>query len=163
MDASDPERPGAESDLGIVLFSKFGETGDRIDLDRAIELQRRAVSAAGPGHPDRARRLLNLSGPLRRRYEQFGALADLDESVATLRTVVFDLPYPGRRTSGTDGRPRDGTRLAREPHRQARGPGRRQHDPAAGTRADAGHRGRRPAQGAVRTCQWSARSRPCDA
>ncbi|MGW4128867.1 CHAT domain-containing protein [Amycolatopsis japonica] len=90
---SEDDRAGLESDLGVVLMRRFAVTQDQAELDESIDLQRRALSSADEDHTDRTRRLLNLSGPLRLRFERFGRLADLDEAIAAMRLVATDTGY----------------------------------------------------------------------
>jgi tetratricopeptide (TPR) repeat protein len=95
---SDPRRPATLSDLGLVLAARYWRTGAAADLDEAIQAHRAAVAApnamaAGAGQSPRAaqeaqergRRLLNLAGPLRVRFERTGRRADLDEAIDALR------------------------------------------------------------------------------
>jgi hypothetical protein len=62
--AGHPDRAGYLSNLGIALRTRSERTGDRADLDAAIDLLRQAVAAAPAGHPDRAVMLSTLGTAL---------------------------------------------------------------------------------------------------
>ncbi|SMD18767.1 CHAT domain-containing protein [Kibdelosporangium aridum] len=76
----DPARAEHLYTLGSALMSRYALLNEPADLDEAIGLIR---SAAGAARNDRARMLAHLMGALRVRFERTGALADLDEAIAT--------------------------------------------------------------------------------
>ncbi|MCE7011480.1 CHAT domain-containing tetratricopeptide repeat protein [Kibdelosporangium philippinense] len=76
----DPARAEHLYTLGSALMSRYELVNVPTDLDEAIGLIR---SAAGAARNDRARMLAHLMGALQIRFERTGALADLDEAIAT--------------------------------------------------------------------------------
>lgn len=102
LDAGDPKlRAAAMSNLARALLARFDHAdGTPADLDEAIGLQRHAMSLLPT---QRAVAGYNLAQSLRSRYEMSHDLADLEESVDLLRTVVRDRPRddPDRTKPGT--------------------------------------------------------------
>ncbi|OLR93511.1 CHAT domain-containing protein [Actinokineospora bangkokensis] len=89
--AVDPERPAATpaaaSALGAALRVRFERTRGTADLDRAVELGRVALGAAGHGAPGREETGELLVFALLRRYYHLEQAADLDEALAVCRAV----------------------------------------------------------------------------
>jgi tetratricopeptide (TPR) repeat protein len=67
--------------LATRLHSRFERTGDRMDLDRAIEIGEQ-IRATAAGAMEVAFGLANLAGCYLQRYQHTGAAADLDRAVA---------------------------------------------------------------------------------
>lgn len=65
--------------LSVPLVEMFEATGDRKDLDKAIQHCRRAVAAAPPDHPQRPIVLAAMALALDERWFHFGALQDQEE------------------------------------------------------------------------------------
>jgi len=93
----DPARrsqlPGMLSDLAEALRERFGRTGVRADLEEAIEVARKAVSATPP--TDRsgyARRLSSLGDALRALFELTRDPRDLDEAITFKRRAAEATP-----------------------------------------------------------------------
>ena len=82
------------ANLGGTLLTRYERTGNKADLDEAIEIARAALAAAPPEHPFRGGILSILGLALRVRYDRIGALADLDEAVEVSRAAVDAAP-PG--------------------------------------------------------------------
>ena len=74
--------------LGRMLYREALGTGDTAALERAVDLLRRAVAAAGTGHPGRVRCLANLGSVLLTRFETAGSPADLEEAIELGRASV---------------------------------------------------------------------------
>ena len=70
-------------------------------LEEAIVLIRDALVFCPPGHPNRATSLTNLAVDLATRYEQLGAIEDLNEAIALNRDALALSPFgqPGRSQS----------------------------------------------------------------
>ena len=68
------------TNLGATLQDRYERTGNKADLDEAIEIDRAALAATPADHPFRGRILSYLALALRLRYGFTGALADLDEA-----------------------------------------------------------------------------------
>ncbi|MFB7051875.1 CHAT domain-containing protein [Streptomyces vinaceus] len=105
MPEGHPGRAVTLSNLGAALQARFVRTGLTADVDGAVDMGRRAVEAAAadrpdrPGRPDRpdlAMCLSNLGGALWTRYQQFGALADLNAAVDRLQEAVRAVPADRR-------------------------------------------------------------------
>ncbi|PWK40551.1 tetratricopeptide repeat protein [Actinoplanes xinjiangensis] len=94
----------ALSNLGGVLYSRYGLRGDRADLDEAIAVGRRTVEIITDDEPQRARHLSNLANGLSRRFEAFGEPADIDEAIVLSREAVAatDPAQPDRATRLSD-------------------------------------------------------------
>ncbi|CUU59697.1 Tetratricopeptide repeat-containing protein [Parafrankia irregularis] len=95
------DEPGRLSDLGLTLALRFEHTDAIADLDAAVAAGQKAVDAAPPGHPHRARYLSNLGNTLRTRYERTGTLADLSAAIdagqaAVTATSPNDPAWAGR-------------------------------------------------------------------
>ncbi|MEW2458837.1 tetratricopeptide repeat protein, partial [Streptomyces albus] len=74
-----------------------GEGSALADLDQAIDLARRAVAAAPPGHPARAALLNNLGSALRARFERTGDFSHLDEAIELARQALAAIPVDDAR------------------------------------------------------------------
>ncbi|MGX7829681.1 CHAT domain-containing protein [Actinokineospora sp. 24-640] len=86
-DANDRAYVNRLSRLGIILRTKFEQTGDAKDLNDAIDLLRAAAEPV-EHHWERAKRLSNLADALRLRVERVGSLADADDAVDIAREMV---------------------------------------------------------------------------
>jgi len=86
----DMHRIGDELDtLGVDLYTRFERTGDVADIDDAIEIGRRAVTAPAADDVTRAARLNLLGLALHSRAELATSVPGmLDEAVAVLRRSV---------------------------------------------------------------------------
>src|SRR5207247_131779 len=73
-------------------------TGDRADLDAAIDAGRQAVAATPADHPARAMHLSNLGLGLQVRFKRAGDRADLDAAIDAGRQAVTATPadHPAR-------------------------------------------------------------------
>jgi hypothetical protein len=76
----------ANASLSIAVRSRFDRTGNRDDIEEAVEASRAAAATAGPDII--ADRLFDLGGVLFRRFESFGDPADLDESITATRAAL---------------------------------------------------------------------------
>jgi hypothetical protein len=94
----DPELPGIQSNLSLVLRARYERRGALRDLDEAIDIARTAAHTTPPDHPDLPRYLTNLGLALRARYEGLGAVHDLDEAIDIARTAAHTTPpdHPDR-------------------------------------------------------------------
>ena len=79
------ERGAVLTNLGAALLDSYDRTGERRDLDEAIEALAQSVAMTGPVSPERPARLNNLANGLRRRYERDGRAADAEEVTAAYR------------------------------------------------------------------------------
>jgi hypothetical protein len=79
------ERGVLLTNLGAALLDSYDRTGERRELDAAIETLAQSVAVTGPGSPERPARLNNLANGLRRRYERDGRAADAEEATAVYR------------------------------------------------------------------------------
>jgi hypothetical protein len=94
---NDSYRAMRESYLSRALRSQHWRFRQPGDLDRSIELARAAVRHIPDVNPGRRLLLSNLAAVLRDRFGQTGKLADLDEAINAMTTVV-------RRGAGVDER-----------------------------------------------------------
>ncbi|MEU2042684.1 CHAT domain-containing protein [Nocardia niwae] len=69
------------SNCGVTYRMRYERDGVSADLEQAIVLGERAVSAAPPDHPHRPAMLSNLGLAYQVRYERGGAESDLDRAV----------------------------------------------------------------------------------
>jgi tetratricopeptide (TPR) repeat protein len=76
-----PDRAGTQTSLGIAYRIRFGLTGERADLDRAVEAGTLGVDATGADDPARAHRLAHLSAHHRERYVETGIPDDLARAI----------------------------------------------------------------------------------
>ncbi|WP_280423369.1 CHAT domain-containing protein [Nocardia carnea] len=97
-----PGRAGRLGSFGLILAARFERTGAPADLDRAVDVGRRAVQATTSGHhdrmvwqkdspadyTDRAIWLNALGNALRTRSQRTATPADLDEAVDVCRRAV---------------------------------------------------------------------------
>ncbi|EGO26540.1 hypothetical protein SERLADRAFT_447721 [Serpula lacrymans var. lacrymans S7.9] len=81
------------SALADSLLARFGEHGDRNDLENAIAHYVTALESRGPSHPDYPTSLAQLAGALRTRYEQEGSPEDLDYAIES-HTLAIELMSP---------------------------------------------------------------------
>lgn len=79
------ERGAVLTNLGAALIDSYDRTGERRDLDEAIEVLAQSVAVTGPRSPERPARLNNLANGLRRRYDRDGPAADAVEVTAAYR------------------------------------------------------------------------------
>ena len=77
-----------------MLFTRFGQSGQREDLDEAISLHREALGLRAAPHPDRSRSLNNLAICAFTRFGQSGQREDLDEAISLHREALGLLPAP---------------------------------------------------------------------
>jgi hypothetical protein len=90
----DPDQLAILIDLAGALKLRFEREGavlGRRDLDAAIATLRRAISVTGGGSLQGARIGYGLSAMLKIRFDHYGDLADLAESVSLGREVAADL------------------------------------------------------------------------
>ncbi|KAG8875575.1 hypothetical protein FRB98_007729 [Tulasnella sp. 332] len=85
------EIPGS---LGITLRARFNRTGDRADLDTAIEYHEQTPELQPPGHSDRWNSLNNIAVAISDRFDQAGDRANLDTAIKYLEKALELLP-PG--------------------------------------------------------------------
>jgi hypothetical protein len=87
-------------DYGLALFLWFEQTGERADVDAAIDATRAALAIAPVGFPDadRAVVLSNLCMGLRARARLAGSAADLEEAIEVGRAAMAAAPagHPSR-------------------------------------------------------------------
>ncbi|MGI5162965.1 hypothetical protein ACQEU3_01230 [Spirillospora sp. CA-253888] len=76
------------ADLSAALAQRHTLRGDPADLERAVELGRRALGELPADHPARATHLSNLGDALRTRHTVLGERADLDEAITLTRQAV---------------------------------------------------------------------------
>lgn len=96
-DPRDPALGLQPAMLGGLLRNRFTLTGDRSDLDAAVETYEQALGATPADSPNRAGHLSDLGGALSLRFAQTGRLADLDAAIQVGREAVgsasADHPY----------------------------------------------------------------------
>ena len=83
-----PNAPGAQQDLGNVLWIRYGRSRRLDDLDEALAALRRAESAMPLTSTDRPGCLNSLAVALAERFGREGRAADLSECVAVLRQAM---------------------------------------------------------------------------
>jgi len=101
--ASPADLPGRAtylSNLGSTLRARFEWTGDRADLNAAVDAGRQAVAAAPADDPGRAGYLSDLGGTLQVRFERTGDRADLDAAIDAGRKAVAATPISHPRHAG---------------------------------------------------------------
>ena len=76
----------------LDLLEQTLRTGGRVELDRAIDLLRRALDSTPDGHPFRATILSNLGAALGIRFGRTGHQADLDEAIDADRDALAATP-----------------------------------------------------------------------
>lgn len=86
------EVPHLLNDKALRLISTPRAMADREQLDRAVELLRRAVHATRVDDPERAGFLSNLSSALQARFTRTGSGTDLDAAVEAERAAVAAIP-----------------------------------------------------------------------
>jgi tetratricopeptide (TPR) repeat protein len=70
--------------LGVALLDRGQRTGDRKDVDRAIDLHRQAVIRAAQGSAARPDLLCDLGEALCYRFRGTGRITDLDDAISAL-------------------------------------------------------------------------------
>ncbi|WP_328611133.1 CHAT domain-containing protein [Amycolatopsis sp. NBC_00345] len=80
------------SNLGAALFVRHVRTGNRADLDRAIETLTSAVAETDDTASYRPQLLGNLSAALSQRFRRDGAAADLDQVIVLAGLAVAACP-----------------------------------------------------------------------
>ncbi|MEV1178054.1 hypothetical protein, partial [Nonomuraea sp. NPDC049784] len=93
MPADLPSRHLAHIQYGMMIYTRFGETRDRADRDRAITVLREALGDPHPG----SSAIERVSDELLRtllwnRISQGPRLGDVDELIARLRALLADTP-----------------------------------------------------------------------
>jgi hypothetical protein len=91
-------RASTLSNLGLAQRTLFKRTGERADLDAAIQSGQAAVEAAPPSDPNRPICLSALQMSLQERFECTGELADLDAAIQSGQAAVeaTSLGHPER-------------------------------------------------------------------
>ncbi|KUJ09999.1 uncharacterized protein LY89DRAFT_656612 [Mollisia scopiformis] len=79
---------GLLSNLATTLRVRFAQTGQREDLNRAVEVGERVLDALAPEHPERSSFLTNFAYILNVRYDQTGNQDDLKRIIETFEEVV---------------------------------------------------------------------------
>jgi hypothetical protein len=74
--------------VGNAAGSRFSETGDIAELDRAVDAYRRALGNTSKGDPQRVTRLQTLGRTLAIRAGLNESVADLDQAVTYFRTAI---------------------------------------------------------------------------
>ena len=82
------DRSDSLNNLAVDLRSRFEQTGQRQNLEEAIELDREALSLLPPGHSDRSGSLNSLANELHSRFGQTGQLQDLEEAIELYREAL---------------------------------------------------------------------------
>ncbi|KAJ7206605.1 CHAT domain-containing protein [Mycena pura] len=85
-------------ELGVALYTGFGQEGDIQDIDEAILLHRDALALRSPPHPDRGQSLRNLANAIHTRFEQRGDSQDINEAILLHREALAlcGPPHPDR-------------------------------------------------------------------
>lgn len=84
---TDPERPGRLVVLGSILLEVNARSGDRVELDRAIDLIRAATLDEWTS-VDLQSHLIALGYALTRRFDANGAVEDLENAISAHRRVI---------------------------------------------------------------------------
>ncbi|KAL2192307.1 CHAT domain-containing protein [Corynascus similis CBS 632.67] len=79
--------------LGIMLESRYRQTGEMADMEEAIRVTGQAVGLALHDHPHRATCLNSFGGMLQNRYQRTGEMADLEEAIEMTRKAVESTPH----------------------------------------------------------------------
>ncbi|WP_170111992.1 CHAT domain-containing protein [Nocardia fluminea] len=87
-----PDKARCLSMLHEALGKLFEETGNRQWIDEAIDIGRRYLSMARAKSSDQLTGMSNLIGTLRRRFDGFGDLRDLDEAIMTGHAALTPVP-----------------------------------------------------------------------
>ncbi len=80
--------------LASTTLTRFGQVGDRADLDNGIAKYGEALELMPPGYPMRSSNLVNLGTALFTRFIQAGHRVDLDDSI-TRHGEALELIPPG--------------------------------------------------------------------
>jgi tetratricopeptide (TPR) repeat protein len=80
------------SALASAVQQRYEESGSSLDLDRAVELYRQAVSLTDQADPLLWSRQAALASAMQMRFERSGASSDLDEAVELLLAAVNAAP-----------------------------------------------------------------------
>jgi tetratricopeptide (TPR) repeat protein len=93
-----PDAPLYTSELGSALQVRFERTGNRADLEEAVQLNRDALRTLPADHPGGLMIAATLSNLLRVRFERARDPDDLAEAARLGRAAVTQAPadYPGR-------------------------------------------------------------------
>ncbi|KAJ7500919.1 CHAT domain-containing protein [Mycena galericulata] len=96
-----PARGRLLDELGVALYTRFGQEGDIPDIDEAIVLHREALALRGPPHPDRGSSLNNLGKAIWTRFDHRGDPQDIDEAILLHREALalHGPPHPDRSQS----------------------------------------------------------------
>ncbi|KAJ6601817.1 CHAT domain-containing protein [Mycena vulgaris] len=99
-----PARGRLMGELGVALYTRFGQQGDIQDIEEAIVLHREALALHGPPHPDHASSLNNLANAIHTRFNQRGDSQDIDEAILLHREALAlrGPPHPDRSQSLND-------------------------------------------------------------
>ena len=92
-----PEWPGCLRNIGVMLAERFAITGERADIDRALDLLELAVGATSSGSSWLASRREALLKVLRTHFDTTNQPADLDRTAHLLETLAQDSDPPIRR------------------------------------------------------------------
>ncbi|MBC2869447.1 CHAT domain-containing protein [Streptomyces mexicanus] len=93
----DPQRPGWQSHLAVVLLARYRRLRTESDLEEALRTSRASLAAASGAPPwQRAVLLTNLGAVLRETYFRTNALSDLDEAIDAFRDAVRASEAAGR-------------------------------------------------------------------
>ncbi|KAJ6571256.1 CHAT domain-containing protein [Mycena capillaripes] len=83
-----PDRGMCLNDLGLALWRRFRQQGDKRDIDKAIELHREALTLHEIPHPDHGMSLNNLALAVMSRFEQQGDIRDINEVIELHREAL---------------------------------------------------------------------------
>ncbi|WP_328472316.1 tetratricopeptide repeat protein [Actinoplanes sp. NBC_00393] len=84
-----------QSNLGVVLLTRYDHSGDIADADASIAALRRAVETCPPTASGRPAIMTNLGLVLAERHERFRDPADLDAALAAFEEAVDGTPETG--------------------------------------------------------------------
>jgi hypothetical protein len=80
--------PARVTDLGNALLERFEFSRNSVDIEAAIENQRKALELTEPGSRSMARRLNNLGNALVKRYDVNASKSDLEASIKAYRQCL---------------------------------------------------------------------------
>jgi tetratricopeptide (TPR) repeat protein len=86
------------NNLGIALQRRFEQTQSIEDIDRAVQMNKKAVASTFDNHPHYASRFNNLGAGLQSRFELTGEMEDLNQAITAKEQAVPSSPddHPGR-------------------------------------------------------------------